>query len=639
MIFRSLLAAAALLFAVPSAHAAFDVGDIICETSTTTGTGTLDLAGAVANYLTFVTQIASGNTVPYHIRASDGKLETGIGTFTDASPDTLSRTADWSTDGSGAELTLPAGTHTVCLGPISSSIVHNPSVASIQFAADATQDIGTSSVGINDLHIGGTGGVINFDGGDVTITHAANDLAFAGVTGDYSFDDTVGITGSLTASVDVTATAGDVTSGDDVISGDDVLLSDTGVINFNAGDCTLTEGTNTLTIAGTCTLTTEVVVPDGDNTRDLGSTGATWATAHINSIELANGTANTLTASAGTLSIEGVALVPASRTITGGVGISAMGDLSSDRTVTFDATEISSLTWGAGAFTDMTFSGAGAIDLTWNYATSSTAILSHADAGAVGPILRLHHNSTSSADGDISGAIEVAAGADDEVVSAIRLEVDDGSTTSEDVHWQMWVDVGGALVQRFTVGVSDAGAAGLSVSQSGIGSVDDGVAFRWFETEANGDNFKGFVSASANTADTTCTFENDANFVPDSCVGDGSDASDGRLKDIIGPAGDVGGMIDGIKIYNFKWNTDAPEASEAIRKDKRGFGPVAQELFNINPDWVEVGGDDPIKDPWTWKPEKVVPYLIVEVQNLRKRLANHTCYGIKLGSACIGVSM
>jgi hypothetical protein len=130
-----------------------------------------------------------------------------------------------------------------------------------------------------------SGGVINWDSGDVTITHAANDLAFAGVTGDYSFDDTVGVTGAVTASTDVTATAGDVTSGDDVISGDDVLLSDAGVVNFGAGDCTLTDGTNMLTMDG-CDLTTEVVIPDGDNTRNLGSTAASWAVAHLTSIEL-----------------------------------------------------------------------------------------------------------------------------------------------------------------------------------------------------------------------------------------------------------------------------------------------------------------------------------------------------------------
>jgi hypothetical protein len=178
---------------------------------------------------------------------------------------------------------------------------------------------------------------IDFGSGDVVIGYSANDLAFTGVTGDYSFDDTVGITGALTASTDVTATAGDVTSGDDIIAGDDVLLSDTGVINFNAGDCTLTEGTNTLTIAGTCTLTTEVVVPDGDNTRDLGSAAATWATAHINSIELANGTANTLTATGGVLSVEGAALAFQSIDLTAGDGLTGGGTIAANRTFTVGA--------------------------------------------------------------------------------------------------------------------------------------------------------------------------------------------------------------------------------------------------------------------------------------------------------------
>lgn len=43
----------------------------------------------------------------------------------------------------------------------------------------------------------------------------------------------------------------------DLTSGDDIFLSDAGVINWNSGDCTLTEGTDTLTLAGTCVLITE----------------------------------------------------------------------------------------------------------------------------------------------------------------------------------------------------------------------------------------------------------------------------------------------------------------------------------------------------------------------------------------------
>jgi hypothetical protein len=50
--------------------------------------------------------------------------------------------------------------------------------------ADASMDIGTSTVGINDLHFG-SGGVINFDGSDVTITHSANALDIDGGVVDF----------------------------------------------------------------------------------------------------------------------------------------------------------------------------------------------------------------------------------------------------------------------------------------------------------------------------------------------------------------------------------------------------------------------------------------------------------------------
>jgi hypothetical protein len=43
------------------------------------------------------------------------------------------------------------------------------------------------------------------------------------------------------------------------------------------------------------------------------------------------------------------------------------------------------------------------------------------------------------------------------------------------------------------------------------------------EASANGTNFKQLISPSAITATTICTLENDANFIPDSCVGNGVD--------------------------------------------------------------------------------------------------------------------
>jgi hypothetical protein len=405
---------AVLLWATP-AEAANQLTDIACETSTTAGTGTLNLAGAKdGGYLGFAAAgITSGNSVPYSIVTGTGatrKLETGLGQFTDGSPDTLTRVAEWSSDGTGAELTL-SETSTVCIGltagflqlgagntidadkldgissadflteaeaaaayqPLGVTLgtdttgnyvadvadgtgidgtatgegsTYTPTFDATELtgtttfgdgsastvvagdlssgddvlvgddvtlsAADGVVSIGTdvtftrvdasdslviqadvdndgaSSVislgvdGSGEALLSGTafypgadggnalgitdtnewnglflnsGTAISWNASDVLITHSANDLAFTGVTGDYSFDDTVGVTGSVTASVDVTATAGDVTSGDDIIAGDDVNLSGANpAVNFTDTDTnadsriTADSGSGSLTI-------------------------------------------------------------------------------------------------------------------------------------------------------------------------------------------------------------------------------------------------------------------------------------------------------------------------------------------------------------------------------------------------------
>ena len=68
------------------------INDRVKETSTTSGTGTLNLAGASADFITFVSGIGTTNTTYYCIaEIGANKFEVGIGTVTDASPDTLSR--------------------------------------------------------------------------------------------------------------------------------------------------------------------------------------------------------------------------------------------------------------------------------------------------------------------------------------------------------------------------------------------------------------------------------------------------------------------------------------------------------------------------------------------------------------------
>lgn len=87
------------------------------ETTETTGTGSLVLAGATANHRTFASAFSENDYVPYMLRASDGGLEWGYGKAVDlaGTPD-LQRSFVHGSTNAGALLNLPAGEHTVSCG-------------------------------------------------------------------------------------------------------------------------------------------------------------------------------------------------------------------------------------------------------------------------------------------------------------------------------------------------------------------------------------------------------------------------------------------------------------------------------------------------------------------------------------------
>ena len=71
---------------------ALALADRVKETTTTTGTGTISLGGALGGFQSFVASVGDGNTTYYALEDNDGiEWEIGLGTVTDASPDTLSR--------------------------------------------------------------------------------------------------------------------------------------------------------------------------------------------------------------------------------------------------------------------------------------------------------------------------------------------------------------------------------------------------------------------------------------------------------------------------------------------------------------------------------------------------------------------
>ena len=101
--------------------------------------------------------------------------------------------------------------------------------------ADATYDLGSSTKGWNDLHLG-SGGVVNFDGGDVTFTHSSNDVAVGG--GTLTVDSGVKVDNITIDGTEIDLSSGDLTidvAGDVIIDADggDFKIDDAGVSLFD----------------------------------------------------------------------------------------------------------------------------------------------------------------------------------------------------------------------------------------------------------------------------------------------------------------------------------------------------------------------------------------------------------------------
>ena len=103
------------------------LNDRVKETSTTTGTGNISLAGAVSGFQTFVAGIGNSNTTYYAIVNDSGtEFEVGVATVNDASPDTISGRTNanvFESSNSDNVVDFSAGTKTVfCTLPASKAV-------------------------------------------------------------------------------------------------------------------------------------------------------------------------------------------------------------------------------------------------------------------------------------------------------------------------------------------------------------------------------------------------------------------------------------------------------------------------------------------------------------------------------------
>jgi hypothetical protein len=142
------------------------VKDRVQEVSTTTGTGTFTLAGAVTGFQSF-SAIGDGNTTYYAI-VGGSEWEVGLGTYT-SSGTTLSRTTVLESSNSGSLVNFSAGTKNVFVTYPAEEAVYQDETGTAyapQFAASNGLNVNNGTIGTSYTFPTGYNSV---EAGDITI--------------------------------------------------------------------------------------------------------------------------------------------------------------------------------------------------------------------------------------------------------------------------------------------------------------------------------------------------------------------------------------------------------------------------------------------------------------------------------------
>ena len=523
--------------------------------------------------------------------------------------------------------------------------------------APSTSDglaLGSTSLMWGDLFLA-SGGVANFNNGDMLITHSSNTLTVSGGTFATAALTASTITGSGVLSIDDTTAASSTTSGSihtdgglgvagDIYGGDDLFLSSSGaVVNFNAGDMLITHSSNTLTVSGgtfaTAALTASTVTGSGV----MSTTDATEATSTTAaSLKTAGGIACVKDIYAGddifftsgavlNFNSGDVTVTHSANTITVTGGIMALDT----------ASTIGNLTLGDGSITD----SSGAIGF-GNENLSTTGTLSAAATTITGTLdaesyMAIGNGSAVNADQTltITRDFTVASG------TGYHLRIDGQITAAEDAD-VFHVNIDSSTV---TSGTNDK-IATLNIDEpniSGGGAVTHAATVRisGVPTEGTSINAALWVDAGMLLADggINIVSASDNNKIHTSSTGGGAStlyigntsittSSDSRIKHNIQPA-NISALdtIRPLELKKFNWDdpTDTAPVNQNARGDYYGF--MAQDTIKEVP-WIINAEDRDCPEClagvlcrehetfWKVEYQHMVPLLTAAIQELEAKV-------------------
>jgi len=226
------------------------VKDRVKETTSTTGTGTLTLGGAVTGFQTFTSVLSNSDTTYYAIfESSTGQFEVGLGTFT-SSGTTLARTTILESSNSGNAINLTAGAADVFITQPAEKAVYLDSSGHIAAAdgrnvtnvAASTAATLATARDIGGVSFNGSASInlpgVNTSGNQDTSGNAATATTAGTVTTAAQTNITsLGTLTTLTVD-DITINGSTISDGGDFtidVGGEISIDSDSGVVRFKDG--------------------------------------------------------------------------------------------------------------------------------------------------------------------------------------------------------------------------------------------------------------------------------------------------------------------------------------------------------------------------------------------------------------------